>query len=213
MATINTGYTWVSGNVVTPTLLNQMVNSASVSGIVNADIGAGAAIAHSKLATTTSGQVLMGNASNVTTATPISGDITLSAAGVATIAVGAVEATMLSGAQSGAAPIFGVRAWVNFNGSAVTNVGGEDRCTIRASGNVAKVVRNGTGSYSVFYTTAIQADACASGSAHDTTSTGSPNVNQWVSAHAISTTQCNVFVQDVTNVGQNVDVVSLMVVA
>lgn len=30
MATATTGYTWVSGNTVTPALLNQMVNSATV---------------------------------------------------------------------------------------------------------------------------------------------------------------------------------------
>jgi hypothetical protein len=50
MATINTGYTWVSGNVVTPALLNQSVNSATVTNIVNADISNTAAIAGTKVA-------------------------------------------------------------------------------------------------------------------------------------------------------------------
>lgn len=50
MATLATGKTWVSGDEVTPGLLNQMVNSATISGIVNADIASAADIAGSKLA-------------------------------------------------------------------------------------------------------------------------------------------------------------------
>lgn len=42
----------------------------------------------------------------------------------------------------GNAPIYGVRAWVNFNGQT-----GE----IRASGNIKSVTRNGTGSYTVVF--------------------------------------------------------------
>jgi len=52
-------------------------------------------------------------------------------------------------------PIYGCRAWVNFDGTTVTNVGGEDLCTIRASGNVAKVVRDGAGRYTITFTTAM----------------------------------------------------------
>lgn len=44
---------------------------------------------------------------------------------------------------TGDAPVFAARAWVNFNGST-----GE----IRKSGNIASVVRNGHGSYSVVFT-------------------------------------------------------------
>lgn len=54
--------------------------------IVNGDINSAAAIAHSKLANATAGQVLLGTTtSGVITATTISGDITISGAGVATI--------------------------------------------------------------------------------------------------------------------------------
>jgi hypothetical protein len=56
---------------------------------------------------------------------------------------------------SGDAPTYACRAWVNFNGTSVTNVGGEDRCTIRESGNVSKVVRTGTGQYTVHFSTAM----------------------------------------------------------
>jgi hypothetical protein len=49
------------------------------------------------------------------------------------------------------ATAYGCRAWVNFNGT--TNTGGF--CTIRASGNVTSVADNGTGDYTVNFTTAM----------------------------------------------------------
>lgn len=47
---------------------------------------------------------------------------------------------------SGNAPTFAARAWVNFNGA---------NGAIRASGNVASVVRNGVGNYTINFTTAM----------------------------------------------------------
>lgn len=58
--------------------------------IVNADINSAAAIALTKLATGTQGTVIVHNASGVPTATAISGDITISNTGVATIAANSV---------------------------------------------------------------------------------------------------------------------------
>lgn len=59
--------------------------------IVNADVNASAAIAHSKLANATDGQVLLGTTTTgVVTATTISGDITINGAGIASIAANAV---------------------------------------------------------------------------------------------------------------------------
>jgi hypothetical protein len=52
---------------------------------------------------------------------------------------------------SGDPGIFAARAWVNFNGT--TNVGGF--CTIRASGNVTSITDNGSGDYTVNFTTAM----------------------------------------------------------
>ena len=46
---------------------------------------------------------------------------------------------------------YGCRAWVNFDGT--TNTGGF--CTIRASGNVTSVADNGTGDYTINFTTAM----------------------------------------------------------
>ena len=59
--------------------------------IVNADVNASAAIAHSKLANATAGQVLLGTTTTgVVTATTISGDITIDGAGVVSIAANSV---------------------------------------------------------------------------------------------------------------------------
>jgi hypothetical protein len=58
--------------------------------IVNADVSTGAAIAHSKLANITAGQVMLGNASNVPTATALSGDVTINSSGVTAIGSGVI---------------------------------------------------------------------------------------------------------------------------
>jgi hypothetical protein len=66
------------------------------------------------------------------------------------IAAGAVTAAKLDGAQSGTAPIYGARAWVNFNGTGTI--------AIRGSGNVSSITDNNVGDYTVNFTTAF-ADA------------------------------------------------------
>lgn len=54
----------------------------------------------------------------------------------------AVQAT-----PSGSAPLYAARAWVNFNGTGTV--------AIRASGNVSSITDNGTGDYTVNFTTAM----------------------------------------------------------
>jgi hypothetical protein len=59
---------------------------------------------------------------------------------------------------SGTAPIYGARAWVNFNGTGTV--------AIRASGNVTSITDNGTGNYTVNFTTAMpDANYCVNVSA------------------------------------------------
>jgi hypothetical protein len=48
---------------------------------------------------------------------------------------------------SGSAPVYACRAWVNFNGTGTV--------AIRASGNVSSITDNGTGDYTVNFTTAM----------------------------------------------------------
>ena len=72
------------------TVSNTGVAAIASGAIVNADVNASAAIAYSKLASLTSGNIIVGNSSNVPTAVAVTGDITVSNAGVTAIASGAV---------------------------------------------------------------------------------------------------------------------------
>ena len=79
------------------TIATGAVNSAKIAdgAVVNDDVNASAAIAHSKLAAVPDGQVIVGNGSTVPTAVAISGDVTLANTGAVTIANDAVEIGML----------------------------------------------------------------------------------------------------------------------
>ena len=58
--------------------------------LVNADIAAAAAIAYSKLATLTSGNIVLGSSANVATSQAVTGDVTISNTGVTAIAAGVI---------------------------------------------------------------------------------------------------------------------------
>lgn len=75
----------VTGSVSSNLSSGASISTAIAAGaIVNADISASAAIDYSKLASLTSGNILVGSASNVPTARSMSGDVTISNTGVAT---------------------------------------------------------------------------------------------------------------------------------
>jgi hypothetical protein len=92
-----------------------------------------------------------GTVAGVTVAGTFTGNITGNVTGNATGSSGsctgnAATATKLSTA-SGSAPSYSARAWVNFNGTGTV--------AIRASGNVSSITDNGTGDYTVNFTTAM----------------------------------------------------------
>jgi hypothetical protein len=91
-------------------------------------------------------QVVITNASNVV-ATTFTG----------ALAGNASTATKLSTA-TGAAPSYGVRAWVNFNGnnniSDVVDLSSTNRY-IYGGGNITNVLRNSAGSYTIYFTVAM----------------------------------------------------------
>jgi len=81
----------VTGTVVTTGDTGSVTSSMIADGtIADGDINASAAIAYSKLASMTGGSVLLGNASNVPTVTALTGDVTVSNAGVTAIGTGVV---------------------------------------------------------------------------------------------------------------------------
>ena len=63
---------------------------------------------------------------------------------------GNVVSSQVAGAlnATGSAPLFACRAWVNFDGTGTV--------AIRASGNVSSITDNGTGDYTVNFTTVMQ---------------------------------------------------------
>ena len=73
--------------------------------------------------------------------------------------VTALDTTASNGAtanaDNSALPLFGCRAFVNFDGTSTTNVtvdgATEVHCAIRSSGNVSKVVRTAQGNYKVYF--------------------------------------------------------------
>ncbi len=97
------GPTPPSGTIVgtsdTQTLTNKSIDSSNntITNIVNVDIGAAAAIAYSKLAALTDGNLLVGNGSNVATSVNPSGDIDISNSGVFSINSGVIEDGDVSG--------------------------------------------------------------------------------------------------------------------
>jgi len=70
------------------------------------------------------------------------------AAGTVLTSVSDIESQVKTATNaSGSAPIYACRAWVNFNGTGTV--------AIRESGNVSSVTDNGTGDYTVNFTTAM----------------------------------------------------------
>jgi hypothetical protein len=82
--------------------------------ITNAKINASAAIDLSKLATGALPAAITIASANIVDGTIATADI----------ASAAITAPKLDGAQTGTAPIYGVRAWVNFDGTTAANIGG-----------------------------------------------------------------------------------------
>jgi hypothetical protein len=87
----------VTGDV---TITNLGVTAIASDIIVNADVKTDAAIAYSKLATLTSGNILVGSAGNVATSVAMAGDVTIVAAGTTAIGANKVLESMVVGSSA-----------------------------------------------------------------------------------------------------------------
>lgn len=90
MATLSKGHTFAPGDTVTATKLNDLVDSATISGIVNADVSASAAIALSKLQESTTapvavGTVELGHATDTTLSRSAAGRLAVEGVNVVTV--------------------------------------------------------------------------------------------------------------------------------
>jgi hypothetical protein len=96
--------------------------------------------------------ITAGNSSNGGTAisTDTSGTLNIvtgSGSGATAVTVDGSQNLSFNSGYGSAAVAYGCRAWVNFNGTGTV--------AIRASGNVTSITDNGTGAYTVNFTTAM----------------------------------------------------------
>jgi hypothetical protein len=125
--TLTPTQTFISGDTVLPATLNQLAQSTvalTAGTIVDADVSASAAILPSKLGAGALPAAVTVASANLVDGTIVNADINATAdiAG-SKLADAGITAAKLSGAQTGSAPIYGCRAWVNFDGT-LTNVTG-----------------------------------------------------------------------------------------
>ena len=100
----------------------------------------------------------------------------LNAQGADIATLEAIEAGNVTNAP-GSAPRFFPRAWVNFNGTGTP--------AIRSSGNVSSITDNGTGDYTINFTTAMpDANYAAIVTAGDTTTAAASAYVGWAAVYA-----------------------------
>ena len=94
-----------------------------------------------KVTADTTGALVLQTGATPTTAVTIDTSQNTTLAGTLTIG------TATQAVPSGNAPLYAARAWVNFNGTGTV--------AIRGSGNVTSITDNGTGDYTINFTTAM----------------------------------------------------------
>lgn len=103
-----------------------------------------------------------------------------------------------------AAIAYACRAWVNFNGTGTV--------AIRASGNVSSITDNGTGDYTVNFTTAMpDVNYVLSGSAALTTTSATPRFLAPVGTNGVGTSNCQIRVADDTGANNDCAMVSVII--
>ena len=147
----NTGVKMIGANgTISNTAITGLVTAAQIATVANTQITGN--ITSSQI---TSNPTFYGNVS-VTGTSTLTGNVSVA------------DVLSFNSGYGSAATAYGCRAWVNFNGTGTV--------AIRASGNVSSITDNGTGDYTVNFTTAmVDANYAISGSgAQD--NTGSQSV-------------------------------------
>ena len=116
--------------------------------------------------------------------------------GVLAASINAAGALSFNSGYGSAATAYGCRAWVNFNGTGTV--------AIRASGNVSSITDNGTGDYTVNFTTAMPDANYQINTSIGVLSTGSGGVaGVYTSATVPTASLCRVF-----SVGNSTDTIT-----
>ena len=172
MGAVDTTYTFTATDTITSTKMNNIIDQTTMT--TDAIIGTTLEVASGKLkvrsAGITSNELAAGSvtengiASSAVTEAKIASD-SITQAKMADSSIGTAElidanvtASKLNGAQTGSAPIFGIRAWVNFDATrdstGASNTSNTNRF-IRSSGNISSVLKNGNNDYTVSFSIAM----------------------------------------------------------
>jgi hypothetical protein len=154
MGVVNTTYTFTGTDTITSSKLNNIIDdttftSDAISGSSLQIVSPGklaiaaSGVTSNELASSSVTTAKIAD-SNVTTAKIADSNVT-----TAKIADANITARKLNGAQTGTAPIFGVRAWGRFNGAGSTPI------TPIYGGNIGSITRFATGVYDVTFATAM----------------------------------------------------------
>lgn len=172
MGAVDTTYTFTATDTITSAKMNNIIDETTIT--TDAIIGTTLDVASGKLKIRSQGitsNEMGANSvvttaitdSNITTAKIADANVTTAKildANITTAKIldAAITAPKLSGAQTGTAPIYGVRAWVNFDATRNSSGGSDSANTnrfIRASGNVTSVLKNAAGDFTINFTTAM----------------------------------------------------------
>ena len=172
MGAIDTNYTFTATDVITSTKMNNILEQSTITptAIFNETLSVTSGKLLVKAGGITSNELGSNSVTtnsiadlNVTTGKLADSSVTLSK--MATDSVGSnqivdasITAPMLDGLQSGAAPIFGVRAWVTFD--MTRNAAGASSSSLTprfiiGSGNVTSVTKTDTGEATILFATAL----------------------------------------------------------
>ena len=113
-----------------------------------------------------------------------------------TVTDGAITASKLSGAQTGAAPVYGARAYANFNCNGVA-IGG--LALKGSSGNIGNITKLAVGKYNIAFSTAMPSSGYAIIGTCNNNTTGAAGVSGVIVPYAQAADGVNVSISDVNS--------------
>jgi hypothetical protein len=143
----NTGVKMIGANgTISNTAITGLVTAAQIATVANTQITG--LVTAAQIATVANTQITGNITSSQITSNPtFYGNVSVTGTSTLTGNVSVADVLSFNSGYGSAATAYGCRAWVNFNGTGTV--------AIRASGNVSSITDNGTGDYTVNFTTAM----------------------------------------------------------